>query len=67
MSLIQSHGFPIVIGPRDSSRNILGKVLKYLETNPAAQLKLQAVSKDAKNKSSPALERALRALMNEPA
>jgi hypothetical protein len=64
ISFIKSHGFPIDVGPRDSSRNILGRVLNYLERNPNAQMQLQMRS-EAKGSSSPALAKALRALMDD--
>jgi hypothetical protein len=64
ISFINSHGFPIEIGPRDSSRNILGKVLKYLEHHPTAQMQLQMRSQ-SKPGSSLALTRALRALLDD--
>jgi hypothetical protein len=64
VSFIRAHDFPIEVGPRDSARNILGKVLNYLERNPNAQMRLQLRS-ESKGSSSPALARALRALMDD--
>jgi len=36
MKLTEDYGFNIDIKPRDSSRNILGKLLNYLDANPNA-------------------------------
>src|SRR5208283_4315788 len=42
MELIRENGFPIEIRPRDGSRDILGKLCAYLESNLQAQEQLKA-------------------------
>lgn len=39
--LIKEHGFPIQIRSRDSSRDILGRVLKHLDSDPEALRRLK--------------------------
>lgn len=39
--LIREYSFPIDVRPRDASRDILGKLLKYLESNPNALRRLR--------------------------
>lgn len=58
LSLIYEHNLPVEIRPRDASRDILGKVLKYLEEHPEAQQKL----KDSVNNNSQASPELMRAL-----
>jgi len=36
LKLINEYGFDLNIEPRDSSRNIIGKLLSYLDANPQA-------------------------------
>lgn len=62
---INDLGFPIEIRPRDASRDILGKLLNYLETNETAreQLKTKAASRGAE--ASPELMKALSSLLKD--
>jgi len=53
---IKDHRFPIEVRPRDASRDILGKLLKYLESNPRALQKLKARSKRRMEPSSELLQ-----------
>jgi hypothetical protein len=64
MSLITEYGFPISMRPRDASRDILGKLLRYLEENPAARQKLKA-GVIGKGQASPELMKALAVLLKE--
>src|SRR4051812_47660249 len=41
IALIREYGLPIELRPRISSRDILGKLLSYLENNPAAMKKMR--------------------------
>jgi hypothetical protein len=67
MAFINELHFPIEIRGRDASRDILGKLLNYLESNPIArqQLKTKAATKGSKE--SPELMKALASLLKEPA
>jgi hypothetical protein len=62
LSFIRQHEFPIKTRPADASRDVLGKLLKYLDQNPDEMKRL----KDTANRtsSSPELLRALDALLN---
>lgn len=63
LAFIQELGFPIDVRPRDASRDILGKLLNFLESNEDAResLKSKAVSKGSD--ASPELMRALSSLL----
>ena len=65
IEFIDEHGFPIDVRPRDASRDILGKLLKFLEKEPAAVEYLQRRGK-ARLAGSPELSRALEALLRYP-
>ena len=70
LELIQEHGFPIEVRPRDGARDIFGKLCGYLEANPKAQEQLKASATRSTSKSSPELMKALATLLkdtrNEP-
>jgi hypothetical protein len=59
---IIEYGFPINISPRDSSRDIIGKLFKYLDNNPEAQNIMKTKVKDTKKEQS-ALDKALDILL----
>lgn len=61
--LISEFGFPIQVRSRDASRDILGKLLSYLELHDEAreQLKMKVASKVSQ--ASPELMKALSTLM----
>lgn len=61
--LIQDLGLPIVIRPRDASRDLLGKVLTLLEKDPHARDALTASVKSKSTRASPELMRALSSLL----
>jgi hypothetical protein len=65
VKLIEEYGFEIEFNARDSSRNILGKLLNYLDSNPEALDALKRKAKDGSDKPS-ALRQALDILLGEP-
>jgi hypothetical protein len=65
VELINEHGFPIDIRPRDGSRDVLGKLFSYLETNIEAQEKLKASATRPSGKASPELMKALATLLKD--
>jgi anion-transporting ArsA/GET3 family ATPase len=64
-ALIEEYSFPITIRPRDASRDILGKLLKYLEQNAEAREKLSQSTASSPRKASPELLKALASLMKD--
>lgn len=64
--LISDIGLDIAITPRDSNRDVVGKVLRHLEAQPVARemLMKRVTSKNAK--ASPELARALSSLLGAP-
>jgi len=63
LAFIQELGFPIEVGPRDGARNVLGKLLSYLESNKDAREKLKTKSASKGSEASPELMKALSSLM----
>jgi hypothetical protein len=63
MTFIHEHGFPITIRPRDASRDIIGKLLRYLEENEDARRKLTNSAQKTRSETSPELMRALQVLL----
>ena len=66
IDLINEHSFPIDVRPRDGSRDILGKLLSYLENNVEAQDKLRATATRSSSTASPELLKALSTLLRTP-
>jgi hypothetical protein len=64
VKLIQGYGFKIDFKPRDSSRNIMGKLLNYLDANPEAVDTLKRKAKETSETPS-ALSRALDILLKD--
>lgn len=62
LDLIVSNRFPIDIRPRDASRDILGKLLKFLEETPEA---VQHLKRPRNVSASPELMRALDVLLKD--
>ena len=60
---IEENGFPIEVRPRDASRDILGKLLTYLQNNRDARNKLAHTAARDKSTTSPELQRALQILL----
>ena len=65
ISIIKGYDFPIEVRPRDASRDILGKLLRYLESNPEARRRLQRGALNTPNQASPELLRALSYLLKD--
>jgi hypothetical protein len=65
MELIKEYNFPVDVRPRDSSRDILGKLLKYLENTPEARERIKMSTYQAGIKASPQLMKALDSLLRE--
>lgn len=63
ISFINEMGYKLDLRPRDGSRDILGKLMNYLESNPGARenLKIKATAKSSE--ASPELLRALSSLL----
>jgi hypothetical protein len=60
---IHENGFPIEIRPRDASRDILGKLLKFLEQNPEARGRLTSAAQRERTSTAPEIRRALDLLL----
>jgi hypothetical protein len=65
LDLIEAYNFPIEVRTRDSSRDILGKLLRYLERTPEARNQLRRSSPSEARKASPELLKALSSLLKE--
>ena len=64
LNFIDEYKFPIAVSPKDSSRNILGKLLSYLETDSEARKRLTTAAQRTRPETSPELVRALQFLLN---
>jgi hypothetical protein len=64
INLISGFGFTLDITPRDSSRNIIGKLLSYLDSNPEAVELLKKKSRENRTQPS-ALVEALDVLLGD--
>jgi hypothetical protein len=62
-AIIKEYGFPIEIRARDASRDILGKLLNYLEENPDGIKKLRSAPQTTRSDISPELMTALQHLL----
>lgn len=56
---------PVDIRPRDASRDIMWKILKYLEANPEARNRLANSSTKQRSQTSPELAQALELLLKQ--
>ena len=65
LAFINDLGFPIEVRPRDASRDILGKLLSYLETNEAARERLKTKAASRGSEASPELMKALSSLLKD--
>ena len=63
--LITELNLKIPVRPRDASRDLLGKVLKALEADPVARMRLSNTVKARQVHSSPELARALSSLLDK--
>lgn len=64
VEFIEENGWSFEIPPRDSSRNIIGKILKYLDSHPNALKKLNSTSSNERGGASKELLNALSSLMD---
>ena len=64
IALINDLGLKIELRPRDASRDIVGKVLRLLESEPAARELLARKVRNRESHSSPELARALSSLLS---
>jgi hypothetical protein len=64
-SFVQEYGLPIRVDPRDSARNVLGKLMRYLERNPAAIDRITQRARHKARDASPELMKALSILLGE--
>jgi|LNAP01.1.fsa_nt_gb hypothetical protein len=64
IKLISDLGLSVDIRSRDASRDIMGKVLRILETEPEARERLQRRVSNREAQGSPELARALSSLLN---
>jgi hypothetical protein len=65
LELIYNYGFDIPVRPRDASRDILGKLLRYLETNEEARERLKKSVPSRSSQASPELMKALSSLLKD--
>ena len=65
IELVEEYNFPIDIRPRDASRDVLGKLLRYLEQTPEARERIKRSTYDKGIKASPELSKALASLLKE--
>lgn len=63
LTLTEEYNIPVSVNARDSSRNILGKVLRYLADNPQAREEFKKNVNQKTNKASPELMRAFNSLL----
>jgi len=62
---IREMGWAISINPRDSSRDVMGKVLRFLEAHPEARDVIKKRAANEPGRASPELSRALSFLLKE--
>jgi len=65
VSFIEQYDLPIDVKTRDSSRNIIGKILNCLDKAPEAREKLKRTAEEESAQASPELLKALSALMKD--
>lgn len=65
ISFINEFGFPINYNERDSTRNILGKIMNYLEENPNAVNMIKNKTKKSMSTNQSALTEALNILLKD--
>jgi hypothetical protein len=65
LSFIREYHLPIEARPRDAARDILGKVLAYLETNQEARQSLKERTSKRVSETSPELMRAFAFLLKD--
>lgn len=65
LDLIEEHKFDISVRPRDANRDIIGKLLKYIDSDKNAQLAIKRSAEQSNNSSSKELSRALSILIGD--
>lgn len=65
IAFIADLGFPIDVRARDASRDILGKLLNYLENDQTAREKLKTKAASKSSEASPELMKALSSLLKD--
>lgn len=65
IDIIEEYKFLVEIRPRDSSWDVLGKLLRYLEKTPEAREKIKRIVAYDTGKASPELLKALSSLLKE--
>jgi hypothetical protein len=65
LAFINDLGFPIDVRPRDASRDLLGKLLAYLEANESARERLKTKAASKESQASPELMKALSSLLKD--
>lgn len=63
LNLIEEHGFDIPVRDRDANRDIIGKLLRYIDKNENAKQAIQKSAELSNRGSSKELNRALSILM----
>ncbi len=64
-TLIEENSFPIQVRPRDASRDVLGKLLSYLENDSDARERLRQNIAKKQSQASPELLKALSTLLKD--
>ena len=65
VQFIEENNWPVNTQNRDSSRNLIGKILKYLDSHPDALKKLKNIASTSRGQSSTELLNALSSLMGD--
>ena len=65
LTFVREYNLPIEPRPRDAARDILGKVLTYLDTNPEARKALKERASKRVSETSPELMRAFAFLLKD--
>jgi hypothetical protein len=65
LNFAREYHLPIETRPRDAARDILGKVLAYLESNPEARKELKEKATKRVSETSPELMRAFAFLLKD--
>lgn len=64
-AVIKEFDLPIEIQPKNSNRDVVGKILRYLESSPEARGRLVSRASKSRSETSPELLRALEALLKK--
>lgn len=61
----EEYNIPLDVRPRDASRDVIGKLLKYLESNPDEQERIKKPREGSGDGNSPELMKALSILLRD--